>query len=1154
MSTPPPHASPAWTRQNNKSPAKSRPPHRRNPGSAGTGGGSPYTAPASSSSSLSLQSTTTSTEAPYLTHVHLHHGRPTLIAPDNLGARRQPGTVDSPAQLFDAGGGTGVTGVSVEEGSEGKGKRKVKKKREKEKERERREREMRERVVQSAVANAGRTPSPRLGAASESVPPQPGGMGRSHSGGSLQVPSTGSAQAEQRRRRSRERPRTAGDAPAVAAAVTTSPPPHLSSSPASSRPPRAPRPTAASSSSAAPPPRPSPSSAPQRPSQSQSAPPSAAAPDTQPPSSSTAAPQPAPLLPPLSFSSLSLSTSSSDLPTQSQTFTAAEADTHLDAHLSLGLLDPSHLLMSPPPAYVAPPRAGSPPVLSLGPAASAEPGPGPGAVPVAEAEGAAVGRRGTMSYATRPPPTPPPEPPSSSPSHSSVLSPPALPASSSASAHPHPHPHPHAAPERSGTMSYASRPPPTPPPLSPPGTPSQLAESSDSSDESESEDDSAEGDGEGGLSDPLVLAWEADRSAGVYSLDERIERDLARRRAAAAAASTAAEGEGEGEGEVERTVPSDTEAVDPAPKREDGAEQAEEEEEQDPDALVQLRQRILRAEQSNNSRGVVRALSVHATRSMSMRRSSRLPAVLPPASSSSSSTAGEGEEEAGRPVRVGDVREAARRARERALARLEGRVGAAAPPAVVVEEEETGEGEVGTRVAAVPLAPQQENSAVEEEDDDDDAPARPARAVSLAGHRLLAEAAERRMQRERERERERERAAQLAAAGSVVEEPAGEELREVEDPKEGDGRPERSETYARLFPSSSSPGIFGARPSPSSAAASPAPAAASPPASSKPRPPPPPPPRSRPSSISSPSSAPLAPSASTPTTRTPSLRRPAPPPPPNAREILAARRASLSASAIGVSPSPAPSPDVAASEPALLGRRRPLPIPPSAPSGSDGAPRVDAFTALRALRLSNPSLSAPASSSPSSGLPPTVATVVEHPGPPLPMRPQERRAAVQQEGLGLSMYTELDLLLARLEGRQEERELRGEGERAEGEGAEGGEEYDDLLLLSDVLGAAIPSGASATEMAEHLTVARVECERRRVTKSGKVKSKMSCVGVRCTDCAICLARFKVDQFAVVLPDFHRDCVTSWFRLSRVCPVCRKEVFPPRPPPSEDLLQ
>jgi hypothetical protein len=129
------------------------------------------------------------------------------------------------------------------------------------------------------------------------------------------------------------------------------------------------------------------------------------------------------------------------------------------------------------------------------------------------------------------------------------------------------------------------------------------------------------------------------------------------------------------------------------------------------------------------------------------------------------------------------------------------------------------------------------------------------------------------------------------------------------------------------------------------------------------------------------------------------------------------------------------------------------------------------------------------------------------------------------------MYTDLDLLLARLEEREggiedpHEGEGAGAGERGE---TQGGGNYDvrplasfpplplltlvplslfrlneqDLLLLSDVLGTALPVGASPLELSEHLTVAPVECERRRVTKSGKVKSKLSCVGVRCVDCAV----------------------------------------------------
>ncbi|ORY92411.1 hypothetical protein BCR35DRAFT_247538, partial [Leucosporidium creatinivorum] len=71
---------------------------------------------------------------------------------------------------------------------------------------------------------------------------------------------------------------------------------------------------------------------------------------------------------------------------------------------------------------------------------------------------------------------------------------------------------------------------------------------------------------------------------------------------------------------------------------------------------------------------------------------------------------------------------------------------------------------------------------------------------------------------------------------------------------------------------------------------------------------------------------------------------------------------------------------------------------------------------------------------------------------------------------------------------------------------------------------------------------RVELERRRIDKQGRVKLKLSVVGVRCVDCSICLTRFRVDDLAVVLPNclhaFHERCIRSWLARSRECPLCR----------------
>ena len=61
----------------------------------------------------------------------------------------------------------------------------------------------------------------------------------------------------------------------------------------------------------------------------------------------------------------------------------------------------------------------------------------------------------------------------------------------------------------------------------------------------------------------------------------------------------------------------------------------------------------------------------------------------------------------------------------------------------------------------------------------------------------------------------------------------------------------------------------------------------------------------------------------------------------------------------------------------------------------------------------------------------------------------------------------------------------------------------DLNTLSDILGPVKPPGATPDEL-EQLPLARVECDRRRIDKNGKVKLKLSIVGVRCVDCNVSL--------------------------------------------------
>ena len=147
-------------------------------------------------------------DAPYLTHVARHHGHLTLVAPDNLGARRQPGTRDPPDQAIDARGSWGVPSYSDDADAHQPQQQqpKIKKRSDKARKKEREERQRRERVVASAVANAGRTPSPSPGAGAPQLaaylPSPAAAMARGKSGGSLEVPGQ---REPQRRKKSRER-------------------------------------------------------------------------------------------------------------------------------------------------------------------------------------------------------------------------------------------------------------------------------------------------------------------------------------------------------------------------------------------------------------------------------------------------------------------------------------------------------------------------------------------------------------------------------------------------------------------------------------------------------------------------------------------------------------------------------------------------------------------------------------------------------------------------------------------------------------------------------------------------------------------------------------------------------------------------------------
>ncbi|KAI0646719.1 hypothetical protein C8Q79DRAFT_909263, partial [Trametes meyenii] len=71
---------------------------------------------------------------------------------------------------------------------------------------------------------------------------------------------------------------------------------------------------------------------------------------------------------------------------------------------------------------------------------------------------------------------------------------------------------------------------------------------------------------------------------------------------------------------------------------------------------------------------------------------------------------------------------------------------------------------------------------------------------------------------------------------------------------------------------------------------------------------------------------------------------------------------------------------------------------------------------------------------------------------------------------------------------------------------------------------------------------KVEIERRRVLKDGRVKLKMSLLGVAIDRCGVCLSQFRQGEKGALTPvcrhSFHESCLHRWLRSAAVCPICR----------------
>ncbi|PIL28209.1 hypothetical protein GSI_09621 [Ganoderma sinense ZZ0214-1] len=87
------------------------------------------------------------------------------------------------------------------------------------------------------------------------------------------------------------------------------------------------------------------------------------------------------------------------------------------------------------------------------------------------------------------------------------------------------------------------------------------------------------------------------------------------------------------------------------------------------------------------------------------------------------------------------------------------------------------------------------------------------------------------------------------------------------------------------------------------------------------------------------------------------------------------------------------------------------------------------------------------------------------------------------------------------------------------DGAENGDNYDDLLQLSEILGPATrqtPERGGVSPEKVPFT-GKIEVTRRRVLKDGRVKLKLSLLGVAVDRCGVCMSQFRRDERAALTP-------------------------------------
>jgi len=111
-----------------------------------------------------------------------------------------------------------------------------------------------------------------------------------------------------------------------------------------------------------------------------------------------------------------------------------------------------------------------------------------------------------------------------------------------------------------------------------------------------------------------------------------------------------------------------------------------------------------------------------------------------------------------------------------------------------------------------------------------------------------------------------------------------------------------------------------------------------------------------------------------------------------------------------------------------------------------------------------------------------------------------------------------------------------------------------MLMLQDFLGPAQSTrsnqSAASTRPSSMAVFGQVTVERRRVTKDGRVKLKLTMRDVAVDKCGICLVQFRAKDRASMSSRcrhvFHESCLGRWLRTntSKTCPTCREPIEAP----------